>query len=199
MSVLLSEVPTGEPGRYRLSVREYDRMAKAGVFHPDARIELINGEIVTMTPIGDGHDYVVTRLEQLLHRHLDGRAVVRTQGPLLCGEWSEPEPDLAVVRGPLERYQGRPTASDALLVVEVANSSLQRDQHDKVPLYGRLEVPEVWVVDLPHGRVRVYTEPKDDGYATRAVLTPSDTLVPTAFPDVEIPVDVLRLDHPWAS
>lgn len=200
MTVLLTEAPTGEPDRYWLSVAEYHRMGEAGVFHPDARVELLNGEIVTMPPIGDSHDYGVTTLDYLLKEQIGRRAVVRIQSPLVCGEWSEPEPDVAVVRGPLERYlDGRPTAADALLIVEVANSSLQRDQQEKVPLYGGVGVPEVWVVDVQHNQVHVYTEPEGGAYATHIVRTVEDTLIPAAFPDVRIPIGELRLDHDWKS
>jgi Uma2 family endonuclease len=191
MSLLLTEAPTEEPV-YRVSVDQFDRMVEAGVFPPESRVELINGVLVEMSPIGVGHGFVVLKLDRLLQHHLYDRAVIGVQGSFRCGDLSEPEPDLIVVRGPDERYSKRhPRADDALLVIEVADSSLRYDQKVKVPLYGGLGVPEVWVVDLPHWRVHVYTDPKDHGYATKTVRTSEDVLVPTAFPDVEIAVSEL--------
>jgi Uma2 family endonuclease len=195
--MLLTEAAPGAPSRHAVNVDEFDRMAHAGVFLPDARVELVNGELVEMSPIGVPHDFAVMQLDLLLKRQLDGRAVVRVQTSLRCGDWSQPEPDIALVRWPPQRYfDRRPTTDDALLLIEVADSSLQFDQKVKVPLYASLEVPEVWVVNLPQRRVHVYTEPGDGGYATETVRTSKDSLVLTAFPDVEIPLRELGLDRP---
>jgi Uma2 family endonuclease len=204
MSMLLAEAPTKDPAAasagddllYRLSADEFERMAEVEAFDRDARVELINGVLVEMSPIGTGHGYVVRQLDRLLQRLLDGRAVVSVQMSLRCGDRSEPEPDLVVAAWPPERYIDRhPAAGDALLVVEVADSSLRYDLTVKVPLYASVGVPEVWVVDVAHRQVHVFTDRKDDGYATSVARTPEDVLAPTAVPDVEVPLAELRLDQ----
>lgn len=194
--MLLTEAPTTEPSLYRVSADEFERMAHAGAFHPEARVELVNGVLVQMSPIRPPHAFVVRALDHRLQRQLGDRAVVSVQSSLRCGDESEPEPDIAIARGPHDLYRWRhPRTEDALLVIEVADSSLRFDQKVKVPLYGTLGVPEAWVVDIPGHRVHVYTDPKEGGYGSHTVLTTKDTLVPTAFPEVEIPVSELRLDR----
>jgi Uma2 family endonuclease len=187
-------VEEAEPDLYRLTVDQFERMAEAGVFPPEDRVELINGVLVEMSPIGDGRVFVVGKLHYELGRRLDGHAAIFDQSSFDCGDASLPQPDLVIVPWPYERYATqRPSADVALVVIEVANS-LPYDQQVKVPLYARSGVPEVWVVDLPHRRIHVYTDPKDDGYATTSVLTQKDALTPIALPDVEIPVSDLGLN-----
>jgi Uma2 family endonuclease len=200
MPVLLTEAPTTDPQHYRVSVEQFDRMVEGGAFPPDARVELFNGELVEMSPIGPPHDFLVAELgDQIrlrLHQELEGRAVVRSQSTLRCGEMSQLQPDITVLHGPHTRYIDRhPAADDTLLVVEVADSSLRYDLKAKVPLYGRLGIPEAWVVDLPHRRIHVHTQPEASGYGAATTLTSGDTLVPTRLPDVKIAVGDLRLDR----
>jgi Uma2 family endonuclease len=195
MSMLLTEAPTEGPPLYRMTVSQLDQMVEAGVFPDEARVELINGVLVEMSPAGDGHVAVVAKLHYELGKRLDGRAAVFDQSSFECGHRSLPEPDLVIAPWPYERYyQRRPNATDALVVVEVADSSLRFDRTVKARLYGGHGIPELWIVDLPHRRVHVHTAPNPDGYATVTTLTPDDTIVPTTLPDVEIPVSELRLD-----
>jgi Uma2 family endonuclease len=178
-----------------VSVEEFGRMVEGGAFPSGTRLELILGELVDMSPIGVGHGFVVRCLQLELTEQLQRRAVVSTQSSLQCGEWSMPEPDLAVVRGPGVRYRHRhPSAADTLLVIEVAESSLRVDESVKVPLYASAGVPEVWLVDIPHRRVHVFTDPAGDRYGKRTTCTSKNTLSLAAFPDVEIAVSDLDLD-----
>jgi Uma2 family endonuclease len=196
MSMLLTEAPTDLFHLHRMTVDQFERMAEADLIPREDRVELINGVLVDMSPLGDAHVVVVAKLHYELGRRLDGRAVIFDQSSLRCGDRSEPEPDLVVARWPFDPYYERlPTADDALLVVEVADSSLRYDRKVKVPLYGRLGIPEVWVVDLVDRRVHVHTEPTGDGYTTVTTLTSNDVLVPTAFPDVQLPVHDLGLER----
>lgn len=200
MPVLLTEAPTTDPHRYRVSVEQFDRMVEGGAFPPDARVELFNGELVEMSPIGPPHDFLVTELGTAIIRRLDhaleGRAVVRIQCSLRCGEMSQLQPDITVLQGPGTRYIDRhPVTGDTLLVVEVADSSLRYDLEAKVPLYGSLGIPEAWVVDIPHRRIHVHTEPEASGYGVATRLASGDTLVPTRLPDVKIAVGDLQLDR----
>ena len=139
----------------RFGVGEYHRMAEAGIFGEDDRLELADGEIVEMTPIGWRHVRAVTLLTQLLAGTLPGY-YLSVQNPVVFGERDERQPDLALVRA--EALEGSlPAASDVALVVEVAETSLSYDREVKVPLYARFGVPEAWVVDLASGTIVVYS------------------------------------------
>jgi Uma2 family endonuclease len=142
----------------RFGVGEYHRMAEAGIFGEDDRLELADGEIVEMTPIGWRHVRAVTVLTQLLAGALPGY-YVSVQNPIVFGERDERQPDLALVRA--EALEGSlPEASDVALVVEVAETSLTYDREVKVPLYALSGAPEAWVVDLASGAIEVYASPE---------------------------------------
>jgi Uma2 family endonuclease len=176
--------------RRRFTVEEYHRMGDVGILTDADRVELIDGEIVEMTPIGPAHWRCVTFLTQVFVRRLEGRALVSPQGPLRLSEWSEPEPDLALLRPPLERYAKRiPTVTDALLVVEATDTSQYRDRVVKLPRYAAAGVPEVWIVDLEGGAVEVYQAPSPEGYRDVRRLERGNEVAPAPFPDVILPVD----------
>lgn len=147
-----------EVKKRRFGVEEYHRMAEAGILGEDDRVELVDGEIVEMTPIGWRHVRAVTVLTQLLAGALPGY-YVSVQNPVVFGENDERQPDLALVRA--EALEGAlPEASDVALVVEVAETSLSYDRDVKVPLYAQAGVPEAWVVDLAAGTIEVYASPR---------------------------------------
>jgi Uma2 family endonuclease len=174
----------------RFTVDEYDRMVEAGVLHEDDRVELIDGEIVEMTPIGPRHAACVDRLNFHLSRQAGDRAILRVQGPVVLGRWAQPEPDLAVLRPPIERYaHAHPQAADILLLIEVAETSLEYDCSVKLLLYARLGAPEVWVVNLPEDRIEVYQGPRGEGYATRRLVARGATLSPLRLPAVSLSAD----------
>jgi Uma2 family endonuclease len=164
-------------------------MVAVGLFE-DERIELIDGLLVAMSPQTARHAAVIERLTHKLISALQERARVRVQLPLALGEHAEPEPDLAVVPW-AEHDEGHPTS--ALLVVEVADSSLAIDRGRKATLYAQSGVPEYWVVNLAADLIEAHTEPAGDRYA---VVTPhrrGSALRPKSFPDVEIAAsDILR-------
>jgi Uma2 family endonuclease len=185
---------TEEPGRRRrLFTRdEYYRMAEAGVLRADEGVELIEGEIVTMSPQGPRHGGGVTRVERLLHSHLDPVAIVRTQLPVALDEHNEPEPDFAVVVARDDFYShSHPAVADLRLLVEVMESSVRTDRREKLPLYARHSVPEVWLVDLPRRWVEIYREPMDDEYTERRTASGAEPFSPTAFPDVVFTADAI--------
>ena len=146
-----------EVKKRRFGVGEYHRMAEAGIFGEDDRVELADGEIVEMTPIGWRHVRAVTILTQFLAGALAGY-YVSVQNPVVFGEHDERQPDLALVRA--EALESAlPTAGDVALVVEVAETSLSYDRDVKLPLYARAGVPEAWVVDLAAATIEVYASP----------------------------------------
>ncbi|MDP3938154.1 MAG: Uma2 family endonuclease [Deltaproteobacteria bacterium] len=173
---------------HRFTVDEYHRMGEAGVFHEDDRVELIDGHVVAMTPIGPAHGGCVNRLTMLFAPPLAGReATLSVQNPLVLAEHQEPQPDVAVLRYRADGYQtGHPRALDTLLVVEVADTSLAYDRDVKLPRYARAAVPEVWLVDLAGDAIVVHREPSPDRYRDIVTLTRGDTLRPLLLPGVAI-------------
>ena len=173
----------------RFTVDEYHRMAETGILAEDDRVELLDGEIVEMSPIGSRHAATVTRLEHLFHRLVRDRAIVRGQNPVRLDRYSEPEPDIALVTPRADFYAAEhPTPRDVLLIVEVADTSLRYDRHTKLPSYARAGIPEAWLVDLTADRVERHREPRGDAYADQQILGRDATLTPLLLPDVTIRV-----------
>jgi Uma2 family endonuclease len=180
------------PTRHRLDVGAYYKMAEAGILGPNDRVELIDGEIFDMTPIGAAHGGKTNRLNRLFARAAaDGLALVGVQSPLRLDSYNEPEPDLMLLKPKADDYQGRhPNAADVLLLIEVSESSLAYDRGTKLALYARFGVPEVWIVDLPGAAIEVYREPAGDGYALKERLT-SGRLAPVLVPGATIDLSAL--------
>jgi Uma2 family endonuclease len=179
--------PLSYPTPRRLTRAEYDRMIVLGFFHGE-RLELIHGTLLRMPPIGPPHASVVTRLTKMLLPPLDGRAEVRTQQPIYAYDDSEPEPDIAVV--PLGDYS-KQHPDRAMLVIEVADSSLLHDRETKAPLYAASQVAEYWIVDLAGRAIDVYEGPAGGLYTRVRRAVPGETLAPAAFPDVAVVVSEL--------
>ena len=158
-------VTAESPRRHRLTVSDYYRMAEVGILAPDARVELIDGEIFDMTPPGSLHAATVHRLNAILVRAVADDAMVLVQNPLRLSELSEPQPDLALLKRRDDFYsQNHPGPADALLVIEVADSSLRFDRDTKVSLYAAHEVPETWLVDLRGRRLVRHRAPQQGSY-----------------------------------
>lgn len=168
-------------------------MGEAHVFARDARLELMEGEIVEMAPIGCAHAAVVNTLDTLLHEAAP-RAIVSVQNSLLLSERSAPQPDVVLLRPRADRYfTSHPVAADALLVVEVADSTLEYDLEVKRPLYARAGVAELWIVDIARRVVHVFREPVQ-GYSIRRILTTSDNVTVAALGEAGFPVSALFPD-----
>ncbi len=181
------------PARRLFTIEEYEQMVDAGVLGEDDRLELIEGEILEMAPIGPPHSGTVNRLTQLLTSRLGDRAVIAVQNPVRLWPRSEPQPDLAVLQ-PREDFYGRahPEPSDVLVLVEVADSSIRFDRDEKIPLYARHGITEVWLVDLNAGVIEVARDLGPGGYAVRLVLHRGETLTLNAFPEITFEVsDIL--------
>jgi len=165
-------------------------MAAAGILSEDDRVELLQGEIVEMSPIGSRHAACVNRLTRVLSARLGQQAIVSVQNPVRLSEYSEPEPDLALLHGRDDFYaEALPGAGDVWLVVEVAQSSMAVDREVKIPLYARGGIPEVWLVDLEEERVEVYRRPEEEGYAEIERFGRGQLLSPEAFPEVRLAVE----------
>jgi Uma2 family endonuclease len=178
---------------HRFTVSDYHRMAEVGILDENDRVELIEGEIVDMTPLGRRHQARVDQLAELLIRGLGERAIVRVQGSIRLGERSEPQPDLVVLRRRADFYADADVGPpDVLLVIEVADTSLAHDRDVKVPLYNRAAITEVWLVDLNGENVTVYREPGPRGYGDVFTARAQERLSPRLFPELVLtPVQIL--------
>jgi len=177
-----------EVAKHRFTVEEFRKMGEAGIFGEDDRVELVEGEIVEMAPIGWRHMESVNALTGVL-ADLRGASgfVVSVQNPLVVGEHGEHYPDLVLYRAGV---RGRlPEARDALVVVEVADTSVSYDRNVKLPLYARAGVPEAWLVDLRAGVVEVHSEPREGGYGTIRRCARGEEVRSATLVDVVLPVD----------
>jgi Uma2 family endonuclease len=178
--------------RRRFTVGEYERMVQAGILTEDDRVELIDGDILTMAPIGPRHAACVRRLNALLMASpVKDQFVVSVQDPIsLPSAASEPQPDIALLAPPLSRYTDRHAeARDVLLLIEVADPSAADDRAKKLPVYARAGISEVWLVDLPNRGIERYRSPSPEGYADVATVGKTATMMPNAVPGLEIPAD----------
>jgi Uma2 family endonuclease len=173
---------------HRLTVNDFHRLAEAGILGEDDRVELLEGHLVDMSPIGPQHALAVDALMDLLVAAVAGQAAVRVQNPLALDAGSEPIPDIAVVRRPWRGYPGaHPGPSDIFLVVEVADTSLETDSGAKLELYARSGIREFWIVDLTADVVHVHRNPGGGSYAAETKIVPSGTLQIDGLPGVAIP------------
>lgn len=187
--------------RRRFTVAEYYRMGRAGILGEDDRVELIDGEIVQMPPIGGPHSGGVIRLTREFSRKLGDVAFVSAQNPIHVDDYNEPQPDIALLRPRADFYtSAHATPADILLLVEVAETSARLDRRVKAPLYGRAGVQECWLVDLGKDLLTVYRDPTPDGYRTSRTLRRGGRIAPLAFPDREFLVaEILGEELPPAD
>ena len=172
--------------RRAISVAEYHKMIDAGVFHEDDRIELIEGELIQMAPIGGPHMQLVNLLTRILVQQVEEDGVVSPQNPVALRPDSEPEPDITVLRPECLRCKEVPTAKDVLLLIEISASTLDYDRDVKIPLYAKHGIPEVWIVNESARAVSIYRDPA--GTTFRRLLTPgqNETISPLLLPNVRI-------------
>ena len=183
--------------RRRFTVEEYYRMAEVGILGPEDRVELIEGEIFQMSPIGPRHAYSVIALTTLFTRALGERTLLSSQNPVLLPHDTEPEPDVVLLRPPLSQYGARlPQPTDVLLIIEVADTSYPFDREVKLPLYAAANVPEVWIVDLTRDTVEVFRDPTARAYRVTDRVTRGGRVAPSAFPDAVIAVDEILPPSP---
>jgi Uma2 family endonuclease len=178
--------------RHLFTVDEYYRMYEAGIFSQDDRVELIDGEIVEMSPIGSNHAACVLRLNALLNRLIGARAFVSVQSPVRLGKRTEPEPDIALL-APRDDYyaSGHPEPADLLLIIEVADTSLSYDLDMKAPRYARAGIAEYWLVDLPGEAIEVYSEPGKSRYQQATRFERGETIASQTLPGLTLDVNAI--------
>lgn len=178
--------------RHRFTVTEYYQLGEFSILNPDARVELIEGDIIEMPPIGPPHASIVSHLSKVLVQAVANTAEVRIQSPIHLSDRDEPQPDLCLVQPADSYYQRHPEPADVLLAIEVADSSVTYDRVEKGRLYSRSSIPEYWLVDIPAARIEIYRSPGPEGYSNKQELTRGDTVAPLAIPDLLLDVaDIL--------
>lgn len=182
---------TAAAGSRRLFTREeYQAMGRAGILEEDERVELLGGEIIVMSAIGNRHAACVLRMTSALNvSRLTGRAFVQVQNPVAADRMSEPQPDLMLLAHRDDHYDfAHPGPEDVLLLVEVADSSLDYDRGTKMPFYATSGIREVWIVDLEHDQIESYREPEAGRYRKTRRYKPGEALAPSALPDLRLEV-----------
>ncbi|MBD2529223.1 Uma2 family endonuclease [Nostoc flagelliforme FACHB-838] len=185
-----------------ISVREYHKMAETGIFHPEERLELIAGQIIRMSAKGTAHESAITRTERLLRQRLGDKVLLRIQSPVQLDDYSEPEPDISVVKlNPLDYEDHHPNASEVFLLIEIADSSLKYDREVKAMAsptpranaYSKSGIIEYWILDVNGRKLYMYRLPSPDGYHSESILAEDVTISPLAFPDCAIAIrELLR-------
>jgi Uma2 family endonuclease len=173
--------------RHKLSLAAYHQMAQAGILAEDSRVELIQGELIDMAPIGSRHAWMLNVLVKALIDAVGNSAIVSPQNPIALPPDSEPQPDLALLRPKATGYaEALPGAADVLLLIEIADTTVEYDRTIKLQLYAAHDIPEVWLFDLRRGVVEVNLEPTTKGYRRRLERKNSEILTPSLLPAVNV-------------
>ena len=178
--------------KHYFTVSDYNRMGEAGILSQDARFELIEGEIIEMSPIGSPHAACVTFLSRLLNRTVGDATLASVQNPIQLDDYSEPEPDLALLRLRDDFYRhAHPMPDDVLLVIEVSDPTLRFDRQIKLPLYAKAGIAEVWIVNLPEEQIEIYSQPVVNVYQQNSVFKRGTQAQAQTLPDIKVDVDAL--------
>lgn len=171
---------------HKFDVEQYQLMGKAGVFHPEIRLELIQGEIIPMTPIGLRHSITINRFNQFFVPNLNGKGIVSIQNPIRLPNYSEPQPDIVILQPRDDFYEGKfPEAEDVLLLIEVADSSLRYDQTTKLSLYAEYGILEYWIANLERNILEIYRQPRNKSYLKQTLIDSAVIpFAPIAFPEM---------------
>ena len=176
--------------RFPISVEMYHLMAEKGVFAPDDRVELIEGELFEMSPIGSLHVRCVNVLNEFFVRALPDMFLVSVQNPFISSSHSEPQPDLTILKRTADLYKiALPVGNDVAIVIEVSDTTATFDRKRKLPTYAAAGIPEAWLVDLRAGHVEVHTEPTPDGYNAVKIYRRGDNAVSKSIVGVNLSVD----------
>jgi Uma2 family endonuclease len=175
---------------FRFTISQYHQMSEAGILSENDKVELINGEIIQMSPIGRRHTACVNRLNSVFSQLLGKKVIVAVQNPILLNNLSEPEPDIALLKPRTDFYEsGHPQPQDIFLLIEVADSSIEYDRDVKIPLYASSGITEVWLVDIYQQVIIVYRYPTENGYRDIQTLSRGEKLSISAFPENNLFVD----------
>lgn len=179
---------------YEFTVEEYQRLLETGIFHEDDRIELLNGQLIVMSPVGIRHANAVRRITNLFARRYGHGSEVDAQNPAIVDRKSEPQPDIQLLRPGISEELVKPHPQDILLLVEVADSSFILDRSDKHDAYARNGIREYWLLDLNENRLHVFRQPAGGKYEVEIILERTASIAPLAFAD--LPVEISQMLPP---
>jgi Uma2 family endonuclease len=187
----ISKTPPKNGVKPRLiTVTEYEQMIEAGIYTENDRLELLNGEIIELMPKGAKHVYFNEEISDILKEKLKDKADVRSQNPIILGDFSEPEPDIVLAVPPRKKYlESHPKASDILLIIEISDTTLQYDRETKADTYSRNGIEQYLLLNLQNETIENYREPDETGYQFKQTLRKGDSFNLVAFPEIEISVD----------
>jgi len=193
MNLIASEISKSfNPLKYRFTVKDFHKLAETGILQETNKIELITGELINMSPIGSAHAGTVDKIVALLVRKINDKAIVRCQNPIILDDYSEPEPDIALVKFSKNFYtDNHPLPQDVLLVIEIADTSIRYDREIKIPLYAKADIPEVWLIDLNQKQLEIYTQPYEQSYRTIHLPHLTEKITAQLLPEVELSVSEL--------
>jgi Uma2 family endonuclease len=178
--------------KHLFTVSEYERMGETGILAPDARVELLEGEIIEMSPIGSRHAACVDLISDVFHEQLRGKAIVRIQSPIVLDDFSEPEPDVSVLTFREDYYRSaHPRPRDVLLVIEVSETTIQFDRQVKTRLYASAGIPELLIVSLPDEHAEYYSRPERASYQGTKILRRSDRFESAIVPGLTLDVETI--------
>jgi Uma2 family endonuclease len=176
--------------RRLFTVADYARMRETGILAEDDRVELIDGEVRVMSPIGPGHAAIVKRLNTILSRLLSDTAILSVQDPIQLHDSSEPQPDLAILHYRADFYaNAHPVADDVLLVIEVADTSIDNDRDEKIPRYAAAQIAEAWLINIANQTVEQYSQPRNGKYLAKQLVERGDTIVAHVVTGLHLPID----------
>lgn len=179
-----------EIARWQFTVADYARMRETGILSEDDRVELIDGEVRPMSPIGPLHAAIVNRLNRLIGRLVGESAIVSVQNPIQLNDYSEPQPDIVVLRPRDDFYaETHPRAGDIHLVVEVADTSIDYDREEKLPRYAEAGIAEVWLIAVDNHTVEQYTQPRNGRYHTIQLIEAGEVVQTATLPNLSLAVD----------
>lgn len=180
------------PTRYKLTIEDYHKLGEVGILNEESRVELIEGELIEMPPIGGPHTWAVSKLNRLLIEALGRTADLTVQSPVLMPPFSEPQPDFVIVRrGTAARDNRVPNPEDVLWVIEVADTTLRFDRGTKLRLYAKAGIREYWIVSIKDEYIEIYSTPSGEGYDRKTVARKSERVTPLTLPAVSIDVSAV--------
>ncbi|MGF1522490.1 MAG: Uma2 family endonuclease [Leptolyngbyaceae cyanobacterium] len=172
-----------------LSIHDYHQMAAVGILAADEQVELIAGQIVQKMPKGPAHSALCKRIEKLLERRLGDQVLVRLQDPIQLDTYSEPEPDIVVVHPSENFYADRhPIPDDVYLIIEISDTTVERDIGSKADLYATAGIPDYWVINIAKQQLHVFREPSADGYQRQLILKGQQSIALLALPNYTVTV-----------
>ena len=181
---------TVQIARRPFTVTDYARMRETGILREDDRVELIDGEVRLMSPIGPVHAAIVNRLTAFISRYMGDTVILSVQNPIQLHDYSEPQPDLTLLQPREDFYaHAHPRPDDVVLVIEIADTSIEYDRDEKIPHYADAGIAEAWLIDVSNQTIEQYTQPRIGGYRNKLIVAYDEIIIAQTLPQLQIPVE----------